>query len=112
MSPKPATALRQRLLEDMAVRHFGEKSKHDYLRHIDQFLAFLLAGLRRRRRRTTCAISRSTFTKTACALAPSTAQFRPCAFSFARRLVSRILVINWPACITRASCRACFLPKT
>jgi site-specific recombinase XerD len=25
----------------MAVRHFGEKSKHDYLRHIDQFLAFL-----------------------------------------------------------------------
>jgi hypothetical protein len=23
----------------MAVRHCGEKSKHDYLRHIDQFLA-------------------------------------------------------------------------
>ena len=41
MSPKPVIALRQRLLEDMAVRHFGEKSKHDYLRHIDQFLAFL-----------------------------------------------------------------------
>ena len=41
MSPKPVTALRQRLLEDMAVRHFGEKSKHDYLRHIDRFLAFL-----------------------------------------------------------------------
>jgi integrase/recombinase XerD len=41
MSPKPVTALRQRLLEDMAVRHFGEKSTHDYLRHIDKFLAFL-----------------------------------------------------------------------
>ena len=25
----------------MAVRHFGEKSKHDDLRHIDKFLAFL-----------------------------------------------------------------------
>jgi hypothetical protein len=29
MSPKPVTAFRQ-LLEDMAVRHFGEESKHDY----------------------------------------------------------------------------------
>jgi len=41
MSPKPVIPFRQRLLEDMAVRHFGEKSKHDYLRHIDGFLAFL-----------------------------------------------------------------------
>lgn len=41
MSPTPVTALRQRLLEDMAIRHFGEKSTHDYLRHIDRFLAFL-----------------------------------------------------------------------
>lgn len=41
MSPTPVTALRERLLEDMAVRHFGEKSAHDYLRHIDRFLAFL-----------------------------------------------------------------------
>jgi site-specific recombinase XerD len=41
MSPKPVVAFRQRLLEDMAVRHFSEKSTHDYLRHIDRFLAFL-----------------------------------------------------------------------
>jgi integrase/recombinase XerD len=41
MSPKPVIAFRQRLLEDMAVRHFSEKSTHDYLRHIDRFLAFL-----------------------------------------------------------------------
>jgi integrase/recombinase XerD len=41
MSPKPVIPFRQRLLEDMAVRHFSEKSTHDYLRHIDRFLAFL-----------------------------------------------------------------------
>jgi integrase/recombinase XerD len=41
MSTKPATPLRQRLMEDMAIRRFGEKSKHDYLRHIDHFLVFL-----------------------------------------------------------------------
>jgi integrase/recombinase XerD len=41
MSTKPVNPFRQRLLEDMAVRHFGEKSQHDYLRHIDNFLAFL-----------------------------------------------------------------------
>jgi len=41
MSTKPVNPFRQRLLEDMAVRHFGEKSKHDYLRHIDSFLTFL-----------------------------------------------------------------------
>ena len=35
MSPKPVMPFHQRLLEDMAVRHFGEKSKHDYLRHIE-----------------------------------------------------------------------------
>jgi len=41
MSPKPVIPFRQRLLEDMAVRHFSEKSTHDYVRHIDRFLAFL-----------------------------------------------------------------------
>src|SRR5271166_5965961 len=41
MSPKPVISFRQRLLEDMAVRHFSEKSTHDYVRHIDRFLAFL-----------------------------------------------------------------------
>jgi integrase/recombinase XerD len=41
MSSKPANPFRQRLLEDMAIRHFGDKSQQDYLRHIDNFLAFL-----------------------------------------------------------------------
>ena len=42
MSPKSIIPFRQRLLEDMAVRHFSAKSTHDSLRHIDRFLAFLL----------------------------------------------------------------------
>ena len=46
MSPKPVIPFRQRLLEDMDVRHFGEKSKHDYLRHIDRIaLSSLLPQL-------------------------------------------------------------------
>lgn len=41
MTTKPVNPFRQRLLKDMAVRPFGEKSQQDYLRHIDNFLAFL-----------------------------------------------------------------------
>ena len=43
MSTKPVNPFRQRLLEDMAIRHFGEKSQQDYLRHIDSFLVWRLA---------------------------------------------------------------------
>jgi len=35
MSEKPISDLRRRMLEDMAVRKFGEKTRHDYIRHID-----------------------------------------------------------------------------
>jgi hypothetical protein len=38
MSPKPVTALRQRLLEDMAVRHFGETAPADDLRNFQVHL--------------------------------------------------------------------------
>ena len=34
MSDKPISDLRRRMLEDMAVRQFGENTKHDYIRHI------------------------------------------------------------------------------
>jgi integrase/recombinase XerD len=33
--------LRRRLLEDMSVRKFGEKTQHDYIRHIESFAKFL-----------------------------------------------------------------------
>lgn len=38
---KPISALRRRLLEDMAVRRLGEKTQHDYIRHIEAFARFL-----------------------------------------------------------------------
>lgn len=38
---KPISDLRRRLLEDMAVRRLGEKTQHDYVRHIEAFARFL-----------------------------------------------------------------------
>ena len=38
----PARAdLRQRMIEDMAVRGFSAKTQHDYLRIVSRFAAFL-----------------------------------------------------------------------
>ena len=85
MSPKPVTALRQRLLEDMAVRHFGEKSKHDYLRQHRPVFGLSWPPTWRRRRRTTCAISRSTFTSNG---------VRPCSFN------SAVSALRFFFCIT------------
>jgi site-specific recombinase XerD len=33
--------LRRRMIEDMCVRKFTEKTQHDYIRHIEQFAKFL-----------------------------------------------------------------------
>jgi site-specific recombinase XerD len=41
MSEKPISDLRRRMLEDMAVRRFGEKTRHDYIRHVEAFARFL-----------------------------------------------------------------------
>src|SRR5580693_194576 len=41
MSEKPISPLRRRMIEDMSVRKFGEKTQHDYIRHIEQFAKFL-----------------------------------------------------------------------
>ena len=41
MSEKPISDLRRRMLEDMAVRKFGEKTRHDYIRHVEAFARFL-----------------------------------------------------------------------
>ena len=56
MSEKPITDLRRRMLDDMAVRHFGEKTRSDYIRHVRPSQAFLAARLIQRRQRT-CAVS-------------------------------------------------------
>ena len=35
---KPLSDLRRRMQEDMAVRRFGEKTQHDYIRHVENFV--------------------------------------------------------------------------
>jgi site-specific recombinase XerD len=40
-SHPPVSALRERMIEDMTVRGFGAKTRHDYVRHVRTFAAFL-----------------------------------------------------------------------
>lgn len=40
MTHKAISPLRQRMIEDMSVRKFCEKAKHDYVRHVELFAAF------------------------------------------------------------------------
>ena len=40
-SVAPNTSLRQRMLQDMKIRGFGEHTQKDYTRHIRRFAAFL-----------------------------------------------------------------------
>ena len=41
MSDKPISPLRRRMIEDMTVRNFVEKTRNDYIRHVRTFTAFL-----------------------------------------------------------------------
>ncbi len=41
MSDKPISPLRQRMIEDMSVRNFNEKTHNDYIRQVWTFTAFL-----------------------------------------------------------------------
>jgi integrase/recombinase XerD len=37
----PISPLRRRMIEDMTVRGFGEKTQSDYIRHVKNFSTFL-----------------------------------------------------------------------
>ncbi len=41
MSEKPISLLRRRMIEDMTVRNFVEKTRNDYIRHVRTFTTFL-----------------------------------------------------------------------
>ena len=41
MSDKPISDLRRRMLADMTVRSFSDKTQHDYIRHIESFARFV-----------------------------------------------------------------------
>ena len=40
-SDTPVTPLRQRMLDDMAMRALRSRTQHDYVRHVRTFAAFL-----------------------------------------------------------------------
>ena len=44
MSEKPISPLRRRMIEDMTVRNFVERTHNDYIRHVRTFTAFLGRG--------------------------------------------------------------------
>ncbi len=41
MSDKPISDLRRRMIADMTVRSFSDKTQHDYIRHVETFASFL-----------------------------------------------------------------------
>jgi hypothetical protein len=41
MSETPISPLRRRMIEDMTVRGYGEKTQSDYIRHVENFTIFL-----------------------------------------------------------------------
>jgi integrase/recombinase XerD len=41
MNTQPISDLRRRMLQDMTNRSFGEKTKHDYMRHVEALARFL-----------------------------------------------------------------------
>src|SRR5919107_3347585 len=41
MTPEAISPLRQRMIEDMPIRQFGEKTRRDYIRQVREFTAFL-----------------------------------------------------------------------
>ena len=38
---RPASALRERMIEDMSVRSLAEKTRNDYIRNVRTFAAFI-----------------------------------------------------------------------
>jgi hypothetical protein len=41
ISAEAISPLRRRMIEDMSVRKFGEKTRQDYIRHVEAFAKFL-----------------------------------------------------------------------
>ena len=78
-SPRPISPLRARMIEDMTVRGFTEKTRQDYVRHMQAFAAFI-GRSPRRRRRGMCAVSSYTRGRAACSRRASTQRSRRCAF--------------------------------
>ena len=108
MSDKPITDLRRRMIADMTVRSFGEKTQHDYIRHIETFAGFL------GRSPDTASgddIRRFQLAQVEQGAQPPKMNTQASAlrFFFTITLGRATSPINWPAHTTRRSCRGCLL---
>ena len=111
MSDKPISHLRRRMIEDMTVRQFGEKTKHDYIRHVESFTNFL--G-RSPDTATAEDVRRFQVHQTESGVQPPTHEQRGLGAAVLLRHHARTAP-SWPAispaCTTRRSCRACSRPR-
>jgi hypothetical protein len=76
-SDRPVSGLRARMIEDVSVRRFSEKTRNDYIRNVRAFAAFVCRSPDTRRRRI-CAVSSTTKRRPACGRQASIARSRPC----------------------------------
>ena len=65
LSDRPVSPLRARMIEDMTVRGFGDKTRNDYIRHVRSFAAFIGPHPTPRQKRM-CAVSSCTSSRAAC----------------------------------------------
>ena len=94
-NPNAVSPLRRRMIEDMTIRRFTEKTQGDYIRHVRAFAAFLgrspeLAepeNLRRFQRHMAAGGARPATMNAAC---------RPCGSSSRSRSAARVSVRVWP----------------
>ena len=109
-SHRPVSALRARMIEDMRVRAFTEKTRNDYVRNVRAFAAFL-GALPTWQRRRICAASSCTRRRPACSRRASTVRSRPCVSSSPRRSTGLTLPGGSLSCANRAGCRPCWASK-
>ena len=107
MSEKPISDLRRRMLEDMAVRKFGEKTQHDYIRHVEAFASLPRPLARHGNGRGRAPLPGAPDRERRAAADASTARPRRCASSSASRWTGRACPPSRPSCTTRGSCRVC-----
>jgi hypothetical protein len=104
MPNKPVTPLRQRMIDDMTARRFGEHTQRDYVRAVKNFADYLgcspakasAEDLRRYQLH---------LSKQRTARRPSTRPAARCGFSSRSRWTGRISSGIWRRCSGRARCR-------
>jgi len=108
MRDKPISDLRRRMIADMTVRSFSDKTQYDYLRHIETFARFL--------GRSPDTVSGDDIRRFQLAQVEQGAQppkmntqASALRFFFTITLGAPTSPINWPARTIRGSCRGCWL---